>query len=232
MLQAGKIALITLSVAMVLIALMQPRDAYASQSTSSVDLRGQSVAVGSSLLASKPTFATFTDHHLLLESMLLAPEPIHDRTVYAAPKLAVTSPSASAAATPQPQSVIEEHHIDTISYALQADTLFDMVNEHRTSIGLPALQKDDRLMDIARSRAPEIFDEIFVNHNMHAGFYGRNLPYWATENIIYHHSEESALQWWLHSPVHRHAIEGDYQFAGIGCDGKACSMIFSNFEPK
>ncbi len=232
MLQAGKIALITLSVAMVLIALMQPREAFATPSASSADTSGQSMAVDSPIFASKPSFATFTDHHLLLESLLLAPEPVRERTVYASPKIATPTPNASASAIPVPQSVIEEHHIDTITYVLNADTLFDMVNQHRTSIGLPALQKDDRLMDIARSRAPEIFDEIFVNHNMHAGFYGRNLPYWATENIIYHHSEESALQWWLHSSVHRHAIEGQYQFAGIGCDGKACSMIFSNFEPK
>jgi uncharacterized protein YkwD len=187
-------------------------------------------------LIPKAKLFTFQDRHLLLESMQVAPEPKVDVTTYAAAKIPAfkveVTPAASVSATITPEPAIEEHHIDNTEATLNADKLFDMVNQHRTDMGLPPLQKDDRLMQIAQARAPEIFDEIFVNGNMHAGFYGRNLPYWATENLIYMGTEEKALNWWLHSPVHRHAIEGEYQFAGIGCDGKACSLIFSSFVAK
>jgi uncharacterized protein YkwD len=137
------------------------------------------------------------------------------------------SPSATTA-----EPAIEEHHIDSVNYSLNADVLFDLVNQHRSSIGKPPVQRDDRLMQVAQSRAPEIFDEIFVNRNMHAGFYARNLPYWASEIIIYYHNEEGALNWWLHSPIHRPILEGDWTSAGIGCEGKACAMIYSNFVAK
>jgi len=67
---------------------------------------------------------------------------------------------------------------------------------------------------------------------MHAGFYGRNLPFWATENLISMGSEQAALNWWLNSPVHRSAVLGSTKFACVACAGRSCSMIFSNLESK
>jgi uncharacterized protein YkwD len=84
-------------------------------------------------------------------------------------------------------------------------------------------------MQFAVERVPELFDEIFVNGNMHAGFYNRNLPYHSTENIIYNNTEQGAFQWWLNSPIHRHAIENSsYTHTGIACGGKFCSQIFAS----
>lgn len=115
---------------------------------------------------------------------------------------------------------------------LNADVLFNMVNDYRSSIGLAPFQKDARICDVAASRGPELDNEIYVTHTMHAGFYARNLPYWATENMISMQTEQQALDWWLHSPIHRAAIEGDYKYACTGCYGKSCDMIFTNFTPK
>lgn len=115
---------------------------------------------------------------------------------------------------------------------LNADVLFSMVNDVRVQNGLAPFEKDQTICDIVASRAPELYNEIFVNYNMHAGFYNRNLPYWATENMIYQNTEQQALNWWLNSSVHRSAIFGDYKFSCCACQGKACAQIFTNYLPK
>jgi len=116
---------------------------------------------------------------------------------------------------------------------LNAEVLLGLINDHRVKIGLSPLQKDESLMQIARERTSELFDEIFVNGNMHAGFYARNLPYYATENIIYNRSEAGAFNWWLNSSIHRSAIQNsEHTHTGIGCSGRTCSQIFTHFQPK
>lgn len=115
---------------------------------------------------------------------------------------------------------------------LSADELFAMVNAHRAAKGLPPFQQDPNLAQVAQSRAPELQGEIYGGGGMHAGFYSRNLPYRATENMISQNTEQEALNWWLNSPVHRSAIEGSYSNASVACDGKNCAMIFTNFAPK
>jgi hypothetical protein len=45
-------------------------------------------------------------------------------------------------------------------------------------------------------------------------------------------TESEALTWWLNSPVHRAALLGSTKFACIACQGKSCSMIFSNLDIK
>lgn len=115
---------------------------------------------------------------------------------------------------------------------LNAESLFNMVNTYRAQRGLPPFEKDERICAIAVSRAPELDGEIWVTRTMHAGFYARNLPYWATENIISTQTEQEALNWWLNSPVHRAALLGNYKYACLACQGRSCGMVFTNFEPK
>jgi uncharacterized protein YkwD len=115
--------------------------------------------------------------------------------------------------------------------SLNADVLFNMINTHRSSIGLPPFQKDAGLCSVAQSRAPELYSEVFGGY-MHAGFYARNLPYWATENMIHQDTEQAAFNWWMNSSVHRGAIEGNYTHACGACQGKSCAMIFTSFVPK
>lgn len=158
-----------------------------------------------------------------------------DKASYASFKMLEIEPEV-VTDTAQPEIIqveVKAESIAPVSSELNADTLLGLINEHRVSLGLPALQKDDSLMQIARERAPELFDEIFVNGNMHAGFHARNLPYFATENIIYNQSEAGAFRWWLNSGVHRAAIQNpEYTHTGIACAGKACAQIFTAFKPR
>lgn len=115
---------------------------------------------------------------------------------------------------------------------LSADVLFTMINEHRASISLPAYQKEAQVCGVAEGRREEITQEIFVTGALHAGFWSDNHPFWATENMIWQHTETEAMNWWLNSPVHRSAIEGDYLYACGTCNGEVCNMIFSSLTPK
>ncbi len=116
--------------------------------------------------------------------------------------------------------------------SLSAEVLFNMINEHRAQINLPAYQNEDQVCSIAAGRRDEIVEEIFVTGQLHAGFWGDNHPFWATENMIWQHSEKLAMNWWLNSPIHRAAIEGDYLYACGTCNGEVCNMVFSSLTPK
>lgn len=121
---------------------------------------------------------------------------------------------------------------DTNTATLSADLLFTLTNNHRAEIGLPAFEHEPQVCSVADSRKYEMVNEIFNTHNLHAGFYAKNLPYWATENLIWQHTEAEALNWWLNSPIHRSAIEGNYKYACGVCNGEVCNMVFTNYEPK
>jgi uncharacterized protein YkwD len=119
------------------------------------------------------------------------------------------------------------------STSLDANLIFQMINGHRAQIGLPAFEKDERICKVAQERAPEIYGEIYITYNMHHGFYSRNLPYWASENIIYMNSEANAVNWWLNSPIHRSQIDSpNYQYSCVACAGRACSQVFTSFISK
>ncbi|MGE5042000.1 MAG: CAP domain-containing protein [Candidatus Levyibacteriota bacterium] len=115
---------------------------------------------------------------------------------------------------------------------LSADLLFSMVNDHRKEMGLTPFEHEVNVCSVADSRKQEMVQEIFVTHALHAGFYAKNLPYWATENLIWQHTEAEALNWWLHSPVHKAALEGSYKYACGVCNGEVCNMVFTNYDPK
>lgn len=142
-----------------------------------------------------------------------------------APKPQESSPGAAFAPVSNPITT-------TQTATLSAELLFNLVNEHRTKLNLPAFEHDGGVCAVAEARKNEIVNEIFVTHALHSGFYAKNLPYWATENLIWQHSEAEALNWWLHSPVHRAAVEGNYKYACGVCNGEVCNMVFTNYEQK
>lgn len=129
------------------------------------------------------------------------------------------------------QAPLSNSQVTTASI-LSAEVLFNLVNQYRVNIGLSAFQKDERVCAISASRAPEIDREIYGTDSMHAGFFARNLPYFATETIISTRTEQGALIWWLNSPVHRSIILGNYTYACLACAGRSCNMTLTNFEPK
>ena len=130
-----------------------------------------------------------------------------------------------------PYSYTTSSFIASPSNSLQADVIFQKINAIREQNGLPAFQQDSRLCTLASSRAPEIPNEIATG-TMHHGMYARNLPYWNNENIIDIHSEDAAVNWWMHDYIHRIAILGDYTYSCVACSGNACAEEFSNFSPK
>lgn len=148
------------------------------------------------------------------------------------PTLVPTS-TPIATPTPLPASTPQVIQSTPPSGSLSADTYFNMINNHRATKGLPAFEKHPELCGVAASRGPELEGEIFGNSYIHAGFRKRNLPYWATENMIGYPAEEIGFSWWMSSPVHRQAIEStDYKYACGVCSGKACAMLFTSFTPK
>ncbi|CAN5198560.1 hypothetical protein BH09PAT2_BH09PAT2_03130 [soil metagenome] len=116
--------------------------------------------------------------------------------------------------------------------SLSADKLFTLINDHRKSLNLEPLEKNEELCKLAQSRAPELNDEIFVNHNVHAGLYSRNIPYWITENMASYPTEERIMQWWLNSYIHRKAIEGSNKYTCGACSGNSCAQLFTSFIQK
>lgn len=115
---------------------------------------------------------------------------------------------------------------------LSADLIFQLVNVHRASVNLPPFEQETRICAVAQARKDALYSEINITHTMHSGFYAMNLPYWATENVIYMQNETQSVNWWLNSGVHRAAIEGNYKYACGVCQGRACNMIFTNYEQK
>lgn len=133
-----------------------------------------------------------------------------------------------APASIQPQAISGQ----TQEVGLNADVLFAMVNTHRESIGLPSFEKHPDACSIAQSRAPEIYNEMYVTYTLHSGLYNRDLPYWITENTIYMRTEKEAFNWWLNSTVHSGQIRSDYAYSCMACHGFACVQMFTNFTPK
>lgn len=130
--------------------------------------------------------------------------------------------------TPAPINVQEAQ----VSSGMSADKLFEMANAHRKSLGLGELQRDDKTCALASARAGEIKAEL-ESGTLHSGMYGRNLPYWNTENAIAMGPEETAFAWWLSDYIHRKAIENpSYTISCTACQGVYCVQEFTSYQPK
>lgn len=115
---------------------------------------------------------------------------------------------------------------------LNSDLIFDLINAHRSNIGKTPFQKDTALCQLAEARSYELHDELFVKGGLHSGLYNRNLPYWVTEDAKYGSNEAGTVRWWLNSPIHRAAIEGNYAYSCGACQGTKCSQLFTSYTPK
>lgn len=115
---------------------------------------------------------------------------------------------------------------------LNSDLILELINQHRTKIGKASFVKDEALCQLAQARSSELHDELFVKGGLHSGLYNRNLPYWITENAKYGSNEAGTVVWWLNSPIHRSAIEGDYTYSCGACKGTKCAQLFTSYTPK
>ncbi len=121
--------------------------------------------------------------------------------------------------------------VPQLGVSVDSNIIFELINSHRASIGKPAFLKDDALCSLAQTRSIELTGE-FANGSLHSGLYNRNLPYWITEDAKWGSNEAGTVHWWLNSPIHRRAIEGDYTYSCGACDGSQCSQLFTSYASK
>lgn len=172
----------------------------------------------------KPT-PTPTNPPYLYAKLLTSATPTKE------PSPAGQSPLGGTTPTHQPQQTQLGTQTSKPS-SLNPEILFTLINNHRQSIGKNAFEKDGRLCSLAVERGPELYDEIFVTHNVHAGLTNRNLPYWITENMAHYDSEEQVFNWWMGSTIHRRAIESDNKYSCGECYGNSCAQLFTSWSPK
>jgi uncharacterized protein YkwD len=145
-----------------------------------------------------------------------------------------TNTTASSVVSPAPS--LDQAPMDNLPAAgqnLNSDVIFDMINEHRAQIGKSAFIKDQSLCSLAQIRSTELYGELFEGKGaLHSGLYNRNLPYWVTENAKYGSNEAGTVRWWLNSPIHRAAIEGNDIYSCGACNGTVCSQLFTSYTPK
>lgn len=197
----------------------------------------------------KSSPSTLSSLHESTESELLAALPVEELVLEIAPSPSVkptveptviptlkptsaptAKPVETSSPTPAPTAVPSSAP-ETNSGGLSADRIFELVNNYRASKSLPPVQKDERVCEVARSRAPEVGAEISGGY-MHKGIRARNLPYFNSEIIISMRSEEAAVNWWISDYIHRVQMEGDYKYSCAACSGNSCVQEFTNFVPK
>lgn len=144
-----------------------------------------------------------------------------------------SEPSPSPSSTPKPsQTSTPSPTSAPVTLAnSNSETMFNMVNDYRSKLGLKAFEKDERICKIAQQRAPQVNGEL-QSGNLHKGFKDLNLPYWATENIAAYASLKEDFNFWISDYIHKKAIESDNKYSCVACSGTSCSQIFTSFVQK
>lgn len=168
-------------------------------------------------------------------------EIIEEKVTPASPNASQGGPTPTESPTPSPTQSSQTTQTSTTPTTQtsqtntpansNADVLFALVNNYRKDKNLPAFQKEDRVCSLANSRAPEIAGEM-ANGTLHSGMYGRNLPYWNTENAIAYGDVQTDFNWWIGDYIHKKAIESDFTYSCTACSGIYCVEEFTSFQPK
>lgn len=150
--------------------------------------------------------------------------PAPDAAAPAGPETAAARPADTPPAMPDLGAVSADPALDARS-RLELEVLV-LVNQARAQHGLQPLVLDNRLVAAAREHAVDMAGGRFCRHNGRDGTKARDrmrrngYPYnnWAGENIICaRRSAEAMVQWWLHSPPHRHNIlHANFRHIGVG----------------
>jgi uncharacterized protein YkwD len=134
---------------------------------------------------------------------------------------------------------IAQENYSPLNIDVLEQTVFELVNQHRISEGLVALEWNDQLSEQARSHSQAMAQrEIPLGHvglQQRAEHVNRIIRFrQLAENVAYIFSHQNtagrAVQGWLRSPSHRAAIEGDYRLTGIGvAQGAHGAFFFTQF---
>lgn len=153
------------------------------------------------------------------------PRPVHQSAA-----VFYTPPAEQAPTLPETTPTVPQP-TPTPLVTLDPNVIFDLMNAHRIAIGLTPFEKDPKLCEIAESRRGEIPGEI-VSGYFHSGLFAKNLPFWITENMKYGSNEAGTVNWWLNSPIHRAAIEGNYKYSCGITLGDSAIALFTNWDPR
>jgi len=113
---------------------------------------------------------------------------------------------------------------DTNNYSTPSDSVeskvHQLVNEHRTGMGLSALEWNETIASECRLHSEEMANTNSLNHdgfNERINKIGETISWsWAGENVAYNYSAESVVIAWLNSPGHKSNIESNSNLTGVG----------------
>lgn len=102
-----------------------------------------------------------------------------------------------------------------------ANEILNLVNAHRTSLGLPAVVKDQQYASAyAVDHTQYMIEMQEINHdhfNVRSEALKSNGAITVGENVAFgYNSAEQVVQAWLNSNSHRNIIEGNYTHSGFG----------------
>jgi uncharacterized protein YkwD len=148
-----------------------------------------------------------------------SPEPEIDTPVV------TPTPEPTPATSTENGSLTDPTSTLTVAYADLEKRAFDLINDHRESIGASRLVWKDVIAEQARNHSINIAEGII--DPSHDGFEDRvaaierSIPYnGAAENLAWNnHTDQAqaALDWWLTSPEHKASLENStYDYTGIG----------------
>ncbi len=104
---------------------------------------------------------------------------------------------------------------------LLADDILILINEHRASIGLSAIKRDQQYASAyAVDHTKYMIENKRVNHDnfgIRSAALKNNGAKRVGENVAYgYETAQDVVYAWLHSPAHKDIIEGDYTHSGFG----------------
>jgi uncharacterized protein YkwD len=121
------------------------------------------------------------------------------------------------------------------SVALNADTIFRLVNNERVKAGLKPLVRDSRLDASAQAKADDMAKYNYFDH-VRDGKHGYEyIPLgmcsYKSENIGmtqgYYSNNTQQLDWWMHSKPHHDAIlNANYTLTGVAVNGNKVVQHF------
>lgn len=118
------------------------------------------------------------------------------------------------------ETVNLESHFETAQNQQFAYEVLDVINEHRSQLGLADLELHLASEDKAIEHTAYMVEQ---NQMSHDNFFQRSDYLKAkgaervSENVAYgQRTPEAVVAAWLNSPSHKEAIEGDYTHTGIG----------------
>ena len=160
-----------------------------------------------------------------------APKPSYNLIL---PKVAQTYANESITAPTPTQTILPTASPTppTTEASLDANKIFDMVNEYRSQNGLvPFERANQEIQNLAQVRSTELIHEAQTG-GIHSGLYNRNLPYWIWENAKYGSDENGTVAWWKGSSLHRHSMLGNYKYSAVACTGNYCVQLFTSLIAK